>query len=229
MLEQKYLVDKNKGSGQYGNYFEQSKGVTPNSRDDSDLDRENGGELKTTNGRTLMTLFTKTPEEKGVVRSMAERYAKDVGNNRPNPTLNGVYDSCRDMYITFKVKNSEGFKIIMDDENKMIQLINTLDSGMPTCTYKYSTILTKFKKKFNNGATLGFYSVIEENGIKGHIPTGEMYFSEIKSDVDILNLIRNGDLVIEINAWIQERKNKIYLRDRGVKFRVRKLDQIFKN
>ena len=196
--------------GYYGRSLEESLGVQENNHRDGDLELDDGTrvELKTTNGKSKTTLFSKEPqwtcnESISKMREFFDNYSycADDGKEKLNMTVSAAY------------RNNRGFRLIVDGEHLIID--HEIDGHC--AKWELKSLLKSASRKLSELA------VVERN------KDGQVIDSEISSgfmEEAFKKMILNGQIVAETRLSMKSSG----LKNRGTCFRVspKKINKMYK-
>lgn len=197
------------GTGAPGEYLEHLCDVVRNNFDSPDLF---DWELKFHGGSSLITLFHKTPQPRGVMTDMVHNFGWRDEKNRI---------SFR--YTHYNQKSDKGF-YLFDNDKKLYVLNNKNVSIAPF--WEHNTILEAISSKLRRMIF-----------VEGDYNRGKKKINYLRAtalwDLDmvrIINLIMDGKIIIDFDARTKSESNPI-LRDHGTKFRIRSgdLPQLFQS
>lgn len=196
--------------GYYGRSLEESLGVQENNHKDGDLELDDGTrvELKTTNGKSKMTLFSKEP--KWGCNELFSKM-KEFFNHHSYQNEDGVEKL--NMTISASYRNNRGFKLIVDGEH----LIIDHETDGHCAKWELKNLLKAASKKLNTLA------VIKRS------KDGEVIDSEISNgfmEQAFKKLIFSGQIVAETRLSMKPTG----LKNRGTCFRINpnKINKMYK-
>jgi len=185
-------------SGNYGRALEEVMGVEENNLSGPDIQSKTGNrELKTTDGKARVTLFSKEP--KWDVNAKFKRmrnffdhfcYTSDDGTDRLNLTLYGD----RVNLHGFGLKFEKGKLFIVHDKEGKI------------CSWDYKTLKDKFKSKMDNTSILEHTNGVVTN----HVNHKGISIAQIDK------MLKSGDIIVETRLTMKLKG----LKNRGTAFRV---------
>jgi len=199
--------------GFFGRSLEKNLGVSENNLKTGDLELDDGTriELKTTNGKSKITLFSKEPnwtcnKNLSKMKDFFDLHSYESSDGRQK--LN--------MTIKADKKNSRGFKLILDESRLLIS-----DQNKVNCAeWDLNDLLESARTKLDS-------LVIVKRTEKG-----EILESSIEEGVNIetfKKMIISGQIVVETRLSIKKGSSKT-LRNRGTCFRVdpKNINKIYK-
>lgn len=196
--------------GYYGRSLEESLGVQENNHQDGDLELDDGTrvELKTTNGKSKITLFSKEP-----IWGCNELFSKmkEFFNHHSYQNEDGVEKL--NMTISASYENNRGFKLLIDDE---YLAINHKSDGH-CARWKLKSLLKSASRKLNTLAVVK------------RTKDGEVVASEVSNGFDeetFKKMILSGQIVCETRLSMKPTG----LKNRGTCFRVNpnKINKMYK-
>jgi hypothetical protein len=189
--------------GFFGRSLEQSLGVDENNLKTGDLELDDGTriELKTTNGKSKMTLFSKEPSwtcNKSFSKMKdffdLHSYESSEGRQKLNMTIKADRE------------NSRGFKLVLDESRLLI----TCNSGVNYAEWDLEDLLESARTKLDN-------LVVVTRSAQGEILESSM---EEGVNIDAFKkMIASGQIVVETRLSTKKGSSKT-LRNRGTCFRV---------
>lgn len=196
--------------GYYGRSLEESLGVQENNHKAGDLELDDGTrvELKTTNGKSKTTLFSKEPKWscKDSFSKMREffdhySYCADDGNEKLNMTVSASY------------KNNRGFSLILDGEFLVIN--HEIDGRC--AKWELKSLLKSASKKLDK-------LVVVKRSKNGEVIDVEM--SDGFDEQIFKKMILDGQIVAETRLSMKPAG----LKNRGTCFRVNpnKINKMYK-
>lgn len=196
--------------GYYGRCFEETLEVQENNHKDGDLELDDGTrvELKTTNGKTKITLFSKEP-----IWGCNESFSKmkEFFNHHSYQSEDGVEKL--NMTVSASYENNRDFKLLIDDE---YLVINHKTDGH-CAKWELKSLLKSASRKLNTLAVIK------------RTKDGEVVASEISSGFDeeiFKKMILSGQIVVETRLSMKPTG----LKNRGTCFRVNpnKINKMYK-
>tara|TARA_R100000388_G_C7215754_1_gene146063 strand:+ start:195 stop:878 length:684 start_codon:yes stop_codon:yes gene_type:complete len=189
-----------KDDGYYGRSFEESLGVQENNYKNGDLELDDGTrvELKTTNGKSKTTLFSKEPQWNcnqsfSKMKEFFEHHSYDAvdGRRKLNMTISASY------------KNNRGFKLLVDDD----YLIIDHETDGNCAKWELKSLLQSASNKLNT------LVVVKRTG------DGQVVDSEMSNGFDeetFKKMILDGQIIAETRLSMKQSG----LKNRGTCFRI---------
>lgn len=187
------------GTGAPGRLLEQLLGISENNRDSPDFD---DWEIKFHGGNSLLTLFHKSPQPRGIMSHLVHEFGKP--NENDQLTLRHTFTGTEPSPLGFYVVN----------ENERLIVRNSLKDTVVSY-WHHSTILSGATAKLRRLILLeGDYKKTERKIIYAK---GTAYW-DFKV-LDFCKLIEQGKVFIDFDARTKNGRGST-LRDHGTKFRV---------
>lgn len=192
--------DKGKynGSGAPGRYLEDLLGIKENNADSPDL---NDWEIKFHGGSSLLTLFHKDPEPRGIIRTLVHDYGWDDGKGRISfrHTIGG--------------ESTRGFNVVNEIDRIVIRN-NQKDGAVPHWTH--NTILNALSSKLRR-------LIVVEGEM--HLNPRRVTYREATAywEPDITGFskaIADGVIYVDFDARTQKGRGSA-IRNHGTKFRIK--------
>lgn len=187
------MPDEHQGTGAPGLYLEQLVGLSVSSSDTPDAGR---WELKYCSGSALLTLLHKTPQPRGSVRYLIEKFGWKGQNGRPS------------FRHTIKGKSDRGFKIVPDGESVLVA--HPEHTG-PVPHWSSDVLINHFGGKLRRLLVVRGERKKRQVRYLSVTAYQEFLFS------GFLDALASGLIAVDFDAYLKESGA---VRDHGTKFRV---------
>ncbi len=195
---------KYNGHGGSGRYLEDLLGIKANNADSPDLE---GWEIKFHGGNSLLTLFHKDPEPRGIIRNMVHEHGWEDDKKRIS------------FRHTISKETNKGFYVV-NEEDRIIIRNKHKDTAVPHWTE--NTLFNAFAAKLRR--LIVVHGQVLQNPRRVIYQNANAYWEpDIRG---FLKAIADGIFYIDFDARTQDGRGSA-IRNHGTKFRI-KIDDLSK-